>query len=179
MKKHFKSNWYWYTFIFIFAGLSGYFYLNKAWSERNHILALEEAQVACDTKITTVSEQILVEQLKNQSAYLSSLLEDEIAEEKWDEVRQKMNHIVRKTLATEVQFVGHEFEVSASSNERREGKNLKDEHSASFLASDDVVHSQQSETGHLISVPAYHEGQYLGRAIFHFSAQNVNLSPVK
>jgi len=177
VKSHLKRNWYWYLPILLLAGGNIYFSLSKKWVQREARIALEREQISCNDKVATVAEHEKVEALKLQSAFYASLLNEDVRDGLWRDVRETMQHIVKETLATEVQFVQNDGKVKVSSTKGNEGNKLEESAIKAMLTDDLKTHVQKTEYGHTISVPISEGSTILGRLLVYHSQLNSNLAP--
>ncbi len=161
----------------LLAGGNVYFSLSKKWVEREGRIALEEEQILCNDKIATVAEHEMVEALKRQSSFYASLINEDVIDGLWRDVRETLQQIVKETLVTEVQFVQNDGKVKVSSTKSHEGDALQESAMKAMLSNDLKTHVQKTEIGHTISVPITEGSTILGRLLVYHSQLNSNLAP--
>jgi hypothetical protein len=177
MGAHFKRNWYWYLVIALLSAGNIYFYSGKKWSEQQAKNKLEEAEIACNDKIATITEHNHVEEIKRQSAFYESLVRDPIYRKSWSELRDQLENIVRETMITQVDYVGTDGKIEISTNTRVEGDNAGENLPAILFSQDAVVHVHKTSQGYLLSVPVYHQSVFLGRLLMQHSLLTANVGP--
>lgn len=174
---HFKRNWLWYLVIFTLAGGNIYLYTAMKWSERQARIQLEEEQIACNTKISTITEQNHIEEIKRQGTFYASLLRSDIYEKSWDDAREMMNQIVKETSMTGIQYVLPDRRIELSTDRIMEGEDVTKDLPATLLNEDTTISVQKTVFGYTLSVPVFENNQYLGRLLFHHSELNANIAP--
>lgn len=179
MRSHLKKNWLWYLIIILLAGTNLYLYAGKKWSERQARIRLEEAGIECNDRIATITEQNHLEEIKRQGSFYASLVNQNVFEKNWDEVRNTLQNIVRETMITEVNFVQTDKDIKVSTNSEKEGDPIDKNLPENLFSADAVIHAQKTDRGYLLSVPVYHENAYLGRLLMLHSLLTSNVTPGK
>ncbi|MCB0685645.1 MAG: hypothetical protein KDC53_03945 [Saprospiraceae bacterium] len=177
MKNHFKRNWFWYLIIVILLGGNLYFYAGKKWSERQSKIKLDEAQITCNDKIATITEQNHVEEIKRQASFYASLVRDDIYKKSWSDVRNTLTNIVRETMITQIDFVTTDDEIEVSTNRKSEGGVPSNDLPKNLFSEDASVHIHKNEQGYLLSVPVYDNNMFLGRLLMQHSLLTSNINP--
>lgn len=174
---HFKRNWLWYLVIFTLAVGNIYLFTAKKWSERQARIQLEEEQISCTTKITTITEQNHIEEIKRQAVFYASLLRTDIFEKSWDDAREMMNQIVKETSMTGIQYVLPDRSIELSTDRIMEGEDVTKDLPATLLNEDTTIYVQKTTFGYTLSVPVFENNQYRGRLLFHHSQLTANIAP--
>jgi len=177
MKDHFKKNWLWYLIILLLLGGNLYFYTAKKWSEHQAKISLDEARIECSDKITTITEQNHIEEIKRQGSFYASLVRENIYEKSWSEVRRSLEAIVKETMITQVDFVLPDGEIGVSTNKRMEGDLADKNLPKNLFGQDATVHAHKTDQGYLLSTPVYQRNMYLGRLLMQHSLVTSNVEP--
>lgn len=177
MKAHFKKNWFWYLVILLLAGGNIYFYFATKWTEHQTKIKLEEAEIECNDRIATITEQNHLEEIKRQGSFYVSLVNTSIEEENWEKTREILENIVKETLITRIDFVLPDQQIKASTNRKAEGGDVGKDLPANLFTVDAATHVQKTDQGYLLSIPVYDKNVYSGRLLMEHSLLTSNIAP--
>lgn len=177
MKAHFRRNWFWYLLIIALGAGNLYQYSSSKWSARQAKLLLEKEQIDCNNRIAIISGQNHIDAIKREAAFYTSLVRNDLSRKSWDEALATIQQIVRETLVTDIEFVLPDGKISLATNRMLEGTDAAGDLPNTLFSADRTIHVYQTTEGHLISVPVFESGEYLGRLIVHHSLSNANIAP--
>jgi hypothetical protein len=177
MKTHYKRNWFWYFLLFILGAGNLYQYSISKWSARQAKLLLEKEQIDCNNRIAIISGQNHIDAIKREAAFYASLLRNDLSRKSWDEALAMTQQIIRETPVTGIEFVLPDGKIRLATNRILEGTDATKDLPGALFSTDGTIHVFQTAEGHLISVPVFENGEYLGRLIIRHSLSNANIAP--